>query len=66
MRIHQALDCITDPKKRLTLCAIVLSVMKGVHQDLDDVELAMFTHMMDYWHITLDDVASAFSKTVVQ
>lgn len=59
-RINQLLDEVTEPKKRLITAAISLDVVKA-DREIDEAEMALFTHMLDYWHITLDDIQATFA-----
>ena len=59
-RINELLDCIDEPKKRLLLCAMALDMSKA-DNDFSDVEMAIFTHMLDRWHLTLEDIQTAFA-----
>lgn len=58
-RINTILDTVTDPKKRLIVAAISLDVIKANH-DIDEAEMAVFTHLLEYWHLTLDDIQATF------
>ena len=59
-RINELLDCIDEPKKRLLLCAMVLDMSKA-DAEFSEVEMAVFTHMLDRWHLTLEDIQTAFA-----
>ncbi|MBB5020012.1 putative tellurite resistance protein B-like protein [Chitinivorax tropicus] len=59
-RIDELLDTIDEPKKRLLLCAMVLDLSKA-DADFSEVEMAIFTHMLDHWHLTLEDLETAFA-----
>ncbi|WP_137938714.1 hypothetical protein [Chitinivorax sp. B] len=60
VRIDELLDAVDEPKKRLLLCAMVLDLSKA-DADFSDVEMAIFTHMLDHWHLTLEDLQTAFA-----
>lgn len=59
-RINQLLDEVSDPKKRLITAAIALDVVKA-DREIDEAEMAIFTHILDYWHLTLDDIQATFA-----
>lgn len=59
-RINGLLDEVSDPKKRLITAAIALDVVKA-DREIDEAEMAIFTHMLDYWHMTLDDIQATFA-----
>lgn len=60
-RIDDLLDQITDPSKRLLVAALGLDLSKS-DKTISEAELAVFTHMLDRWHLTLDDIAEAFAN----
>ena len=59
-RIDQMLDSVDDTRKRLMVAAIALGIARS-DNDFSDVELVMFSHMLKRWHITLEDLQSAFA-----
>ncbi|MDQ5886840.1 MAG: hypothetical protein RL210_140 [Pseudomonadota bacterium] len=59
-RIDELLDCVDEPKKRLLLCAMALDMSKA-DAEFSELEMAIFTHMLDRWHLTLEDIQTAFA-----
>lgn len=60
VRIDELLDCVDEPKKRLLLCAMALDMSKA-DAEFSELEMAIFTHMLDRWHLTLEDIQTAFA-----
>lgn len=60
-RIDRILDSVTDPKKCLQVAAMALDLSKS-DQIINDAELAVFSHMLGHWHLTLDSLQSAFES----
>ncbi|TJZ65423.1 hypothetical protein [Chitiniphilus eburneus] len=60
-RIEALFDTVDDPKKRLAVAAIALDLAKSDH-DFSEVELAVFRHMLAYWHLRLEDLHAAFAS----
>ncbi len=60
VRIDGLLDCVDEPKKRLLLCAMALDMSKA-DAEFSELEMAIFTHMLDRWHLTLEDIQTAFA-----
>ena len=59
-RINHALDSVTDDNLRLLVCTIALDITKA-NREIGEAEMAIFTHMLNYWHICLEDIAKAFA-----
>ncbi|HSC80507.1 MAG TPA: hypothetical protein VLC08_09145 [Chitinolyticbacter sp.] len=59
-RIEALLDTVDEPKKRLQVAAIALDLAKS-DNDFNDAELAVFSHMLQYWHLQLEDLQAAFA-----
>ncbi|GHD59025.1 TerB family tellurite resistance protein [Jeongeupia chitinilytica] len=59
-RIDDLLDTVDDPKKRALVAAIALDIAKA-DDDFSAVELAVFRHMLQRWHLTLDHLQAALS-----
>ncbi|MEW9898833.1 hypothetical protein ABWL39_09385 [Chitinivorax sp. PXF-14] len=59
-RIDALLDTVEEPKKRLLLCAMVLDMSKA-DAEFSEIEMAILTHMLDRWHLTLEDIETAFA-----
>lgn len=59
-RIDEMLDSVDEPKKRLLLCAMALDMSKA-DAEFSELEMAIFTHMLDRWHLTLEDIQTAFA-----
>ncbi|MCX7205085.1 MAG: hypothetical protein NT086_03690 [Proteobacteria bacterium] len=60
-RIDRILDSVTDPKKCLQVAAMALDLSKS-DKIINDAELAVFSHMLGHWHLTLDSLQSAFES----
>lgn len=60
VRIDALLDTVEEPKKRLLLCAMVLDMSKA-DAEFSEIEMAILTHMLDRWHLTLEDIETAFA-----
>ena len=58
-RVNDALDCITDRKKQLLVAALSLDIFRADHE-LSEVEIVIFKHLLQHWHLTLDDLRTAF------
>ncbi|MBM3115580.1 TerB family tellurite resistance protein [Jeongeupia naejangsanensis] len=59
-RIDDLLDTIDDPKKRVLVAAIALDIAKA-DDDFSAVELAVFRHMLQRWHLSLEHLQAALS-----
>ncbi len=59
-RIDDLLDFVTDSQKRLMVAAMVLDIAKA-NKTITEPELAVFTHMLERWHLTLNDIEAAFA-----
>ncbi|AOX99145.1 hypothetical protein [Jeongeupia sp. USM3] len=59
-RIDDLLDTVDDPKKRILVAAIALDIAKA-DDDFSAVELAVFRHMLQRWHLTLEHLNAALS-----
>ncbi|WP_035056985.1 hypothetical protein [Andreprevotia chitinilytica] len=59
-RIDALLDTVDDPKKRLLLAALALDLSKA-DDDFSPAELAVFGHMLNRWHLSLDQLQAAFA-----
>ncbi|MCB6184378.1 hypothetical protein LIN78_12560 [Leeia sp. TBRC 13508] len=57
-RLNHMLDDVTDPKKRLLTAAILLDVTKSDHE-LQEIEIAVFQHILKHWHLSLDDIEAS-------
>ncbi|MBV8657706.1 MAG: TerB family tellurite resistance protein [Burkholderiales bacterium] len=60
-RIDQLLDDVTDQQKQLLVATAALDVAKA-DKNISETELAVFTHMLEQWHITLNDIEAAFTR----
>lgn len=60
-RIDDLLDTVDDPKKRLLVATLSLDLTKA-DKTISDAELAIYSHMLDRWHLTLDDIEDAFAR----
>lgn len=59
-RVNDALDCITEPKKQLLVAALSLDIFRADHE-LSEVEIVIFKHLLQHWHLSLDDLREAFA-----
>ena len=59
-RINSVLDDVSDPKKRVVVAAVALDVIKA-GLEIDEAEMILFTHMLEYWRMTLDDIQATFA-----
>ncbi|WP_432720227.1 hypothetical protein R0382_002722 [Jeongeupia wiesaeckerbachi] len=59
-RIEDLLDTIDDPKKRILVAALALDIAKA-DDDFSAVELAVFRHMLQRWHLSLEHLQAALS-----
>ncbi|MBV1776328.1 TerB family tellurite resistance protein [Burkholderiaceae bacterium DAT-1] len=60
-RIDDLLDTVVDPGKRLLVAALSLDMIKS-HGSMTEAELAIYTHMLDRWHLTLEDIEDEFAR----
>ncbi|MGL4605834.1 MAG: hypothetical protein ACRCU9_16980 [Iodobacter sp.] len=60
-RIDFVLDGVSDSKKRLQVAAMALDLSKS-DKTINDAELAVFSHMLKQWRLTLDSLQSAFES----
>ncbi|MDK2126097.1 tellurite resistance TerB family protein [Parachitinimonas caeni] len=60
-RIDDLLDTVVDPKLRLLVATLALDLCKA-DEDISDAEMAIYAHMLDRWHLTLDDIEATFAR----
>ncbi|HEY9101129.1 hypothetical protein [Chitinimonas sp.] len=60
-RIDDLLDSVTEPKKQLLVATLALDMAKA-DRTISDPELAIYTHMLERWHLTLDDIEDAYAR----
>ncbi|QNM95373.1 hypothetical protein [Chitinimonas koreensis] len=60
-RIDDLLETVTEPKKQLLVATLALDMTKA-DRSLSEPELAIYTHMLERWHLTLDDIESAYAR----
>ncbi|QDQ28565.1 hypothetical protein FNU76_20640 [Chitinimonas arctica] len=60
-RIEDLLDTVTEPKKQLLLATLSLDMAKA-DRSISDPELAVYSHMLERWHLTLDDIEAAYAR----
>ncbi|WP_269532202.1 hypothetical protein [Chitinimonas sp. BJYL2] len=60
-RIDDMLDSITEPKKQLLVATLALDMAKS-DRTISEPELAIYKHMLERWHLTLDDIESAYAS----
>ncbi|MFO1318005.1 MAG: hypothetical protein U1F52_00120 [Burkholderiales bacterium] len=54
-RINCIVDAVQDPKKRLQTAQMIANVIRA-DGHLHDTELALFRHVLERWHLTLDQL----------
>ncbi|MBY0345754.1 MAG: hypothetical protein K2P98_02675 [Neisseriaceae bacterium] len=57
-RFNTLLNEVTDHNKRLLLCILALDLTKSDH-DINETEMTLLRHMMNRWHISLDQVKAS-------
>jgi hypothetical protein len=60
-RIDAMLDDVTDPQKQLLVATLALDMAKA-DEVISEAELAIYAHMLERWHLTLNDIEAAFAK----
>ena len=60
-RLDDLLETVDDPKKRTIVAAIALDIAKSDH-DFSEVEMAVFAHILNRWHLSLESLQLAFSE----
>jgi len=60
-RIEDLLETVDDPKKRAIVAALAMDIAKADH-DFSEVEMAIFAHILQRWHLTLEKLQAAFSE----
>ena len=60
-RLDDLLETVDDPKKRTIVAAIALDIAKSDH-DFSEVEMAVFAHILNRWHLSLESLELAFSE----
>lgn len=54
-RIDGIVDAVQDPKKRLQTAQMIANVIRA-DGHLHDAELALFRHILERWHLSLDEL----------
>ncbi|GAB3250796.1 tellurite resistance TerB family protein [Chitinimonas naiadis] len=60
-RIDDLLDTVTEPKKQLLVATLALDMAKA-DRVISEPELAVYSHMLERWHLTLDDIEDAYAR----
>lgn len=60
-RVNDVLDTITERNKQLLCCALALDICKS-DSTISDPEMLLLRHMMQHWHISLDDLENEFIR----
>ncbi|GLR14584.1 hypothetical protein QWZ03_00050 [Chitinimonas viridis] len=60
-RVDDLLDTVTEPKKQLLVATLALDMAKA-DRSISEPELAIYAHMLDRWHLSLDDIEAAYAK----
>ncbi|WP_028453747.1 hypothetical protein [Chitinilyticum aquatile] len=59
-RIDDLLDTVDEPRKRLLIAALALDISKA-DRVIKEAELLVFRRMLERWHLTLEDLQTAFN-----
>ena len=59
-RIDDLLETVDEPKKRTLVAAVALDIAKA-DGDFSEVEMAIFSRLLQRWHLTLEDLQAALS-----
>lgn len=60
-RLDELLETVDDPKKRTIVAALALDIAKSDH-DFSEVEMAVFAHILNRWHLSLESLQAAFAS----
>ncbi|AUH51145.1 hypothetical protein CXB49_10140 [Chromobacterium sp. ATCC 53434] len=60
-RIDNLLAEVTDRRKRILTCVLAMDISKS-DGTISDSEMALLSHMMKSWGVTLDDLAREFTR----
>lgn len=58
-RVNSALDCVTEHKKQVLIAALSLDIFRADHE-LSEIEIVIFKHILQHWHLSLDDLRETF------
>lgn len=61
-RVNGILDGVSDRNKRIMCCALALDICKS-DSTISDPEMLLLRHMMQHWHISLDDLQAELAKS---
>ncbi|MDR3410387.1 MAG: hypothetical protein P4L87_05515 [Formivibrio sp.] len=59
-RIDDLLETVDEPKKRKVVAALAMNIAKADH-DFSEVEMAIFAHILQRWHLTLESLHEVFA-----
>lgn len=59
-RIDDLLETVDEPKKRMLVAAVALDIAKA-DGDFSEAEMAIFSRLLQRWHLTLEDLQAALS-----
>lgn len=59
-RIDDLLETVDEPKKRTLVAAVALDIAKA-DGDFSEAEMAIFSRLLQRWHLTLEDLQAALS-----
>ncbi|WP_374349703.1 hypothetical protein [Chitinimonas sp.] len=60
-RIDLLLDDVTDPHKQLLVATLALDMAKA-DKSISEAELAIYSHLLERWHLTLADIEEAYAR----
>ncbi|MDF0605892.1 hypothetical protein HZU77_009530 [Neisseriaceae bacterium TC5R-5] len=60
-RVDSILSDISDHRKRILLCVLAMDISKS-DGTISDPEMALLSHMMKQWSISLDDLEREFAR----
>lgn len=61
VRIDHLLDDVNDPQKQLLVATLALDMAKA-DKVISEAELAVYSHLMEAWHLTLEDIEAAYAR----
>lgn len=60
-RIEDLLETVNEPKKQLLVATLALDMVKA-DRAITEPELAIYSRMLQRWHLTLDDIEAAYAR----
>lgn len=60
-RIDDLLNDVTDAQKQLLVATLALDMAKA-DKVISEAELAVYSHLMESWHLTLEDIEATFAR----